>query len=116
MKAQAPEANAGDGETLAEALQRIPDLAEALHAAPPKLKRQVFEAFCLEVRFDKAERRIEIYATVSEAVAKAFENTKDLQKEVPCVTTNDIAGARFVSPSDAPGIVERRRWPVKKAA
>ena len=41
-----------------------------------ELKRQVFEAFCLEVRYDKVERRIEISATVAEAVAKAFENAK----------------------------------------
>jgi hypothetical protein len=52
----------------------------------------VFEAFGVEVRFDKAERRIEITATVSEAVADAFQNAKDLQKEVPCVATNGIAG------------------------
>jgi hypothetical protein len=39
--------------------------------------------------------RIEISATVSEAVAKAFEHTKGLQKEALCVTTNDIAGAGF---------------------
>ncbi len=37
----------------------------------------------------------EISATVSEAVAKAFENAKDLQKEAPCFTTNGIAGAGF---------------------
>jgi hypothetical protein len=53
--------------------------------APPTVKRQVFEAFALEIRFDKVGRRIEISATVSEVVAKAFENAKDLQKEVPCV-------------------------------
>jgi hypothetical protein len=43
----------------------------------------------------KASKTIEISATVAEAVAMAFENAKDLQKEVPCVTTNDIAGAGF---------------------
>jgi hypothetical protein len=31
-------------------------------------------------------------ATVSEAVAKAFENAKDLPEEVSSVTTRDIAG------------------------
>jgi hypothetical protein len=72
--------------------------------------------FALEVRFDKLERRIEISATVSEAVAEAFANAKDLPKEVPSVTTNGIAGARYVSPSDAPRIVDRRRWPAKKFA
>ena len=73
----------------------MPDLTTALRDAPPALKRQVFEAFCLEVRYDKVERRIEISATVSEAVAKAFENAKDLPEEVSSVTTRDIAGAGF---------------------
>ena len=62
---------------------------------PDALKRQVFEAFCLEVRYDKIERRVEISATVSEAVAQAFENTKDLPQEVSRVTLRDIAGAGF---------------------
>jgi hypothetical protein len=44
------------------------------------LKRQVFEAFCLEVRYDKLDQRIEVSATVSEAVAQAFENAKDLRR------------------------------------
>ncbi len=49
----------------------------------------------LEIRCDKVERRIEISATVSEAVAQAFENAKDLPEEVSSVTTRDIAGAGF---------------------
>jgi hypothetical protein len=76
-------------------LSRIPDLSEALRDAPTPLKRQVFEAFCLEIRYDKVERRIEVSATVSEAVAEAFENAKDLPEEVSSVTTRDIAGAGF---------------------
>jgi hypothetical protein len=46
-------------------------------------------------------RRIEISATVSEAVAEAFENAKDLPEEVSCVAQSDIAGARYAPPSDA---------------
>jgi hypothetical protein len=57
---------------------QFPDLSQALRQAPPALKRQVFEAFCLEVRYDKIERRIEISATISQAVADGFENAKDL--------------------------------------
>ena len=68
----------------------------------------MFEAFCLEVRYDKLWRRIEISATVSEAVAQAFENAKDLPQEVSRVTLRDIAGGRFVPQSDA-RIVERVR-------
>jgi hypothetical protein len=47
-----------DGDELAATLKGIPDLTTALRDAPPALKRQVFEAFCLEVRYDKVERRI----------------------------------------------------------
>ena len=59
------------------------------------LKRQVSEALCLQIRYDKVERRIEISATVSEVIAKAFEKTKDLPQEVSRVTLRDIAGAGF---------------------
>ena len=46
-------------------------------------------------------RRIEILATVSEPVAQAFENAKDLPEEVSAVALRDIAGAGFVPQSDA---------------
>jgi len=45
---------------------------------------------------------------VSEAVAEAFHNAKDLPKEVQGVAQRDIAGARYVPPSDA-WIVEHVR-------
>jgi hypothetical protein len=54
----------------------------------------------------KAERRVELTATVSEAVADAFENAKALQADGSNVVPTDIAGARFVSRYDA-RIVER---------
>jgi hypothetical protein len=82
-------------EELVAQLERLPNLGKALRKAPPALKRQVFEAFALEVRYDKVSRHIEISATVSEEVAKAFENAKDLPKQVPSVTPRDIAGAGF---------------------
>jgi hypothetical protein len=74
------------------------------------IKRQVFTAFDLQMAYDKAERRVELTATVSEAVADAFENAKALQAEGSSVVVTDIAGARFVSRSDA-RIVERVRLP-----
>jgi hypothetical protein len=49
--------------------------------------------------YDKLERRIEISATVSEAIADAFSNAKDLPEEVHRVAQRDIAGARYVSRS-----------------
>ena len=54
------------------------DLAKALRKAPIDLKRQVFEAFCLQVTFDKVARRIEISAVITEAVAEALEKAKDM--------------------------------------
>jgi len=59
------------------------------------LARQVFDAFGLRIEFDKAQRRIEISATITEAVAEAFENTKALQSEGFQVTVTGIAGAGF---------------------
>ena len=82
-------------EDLSERLKRIPDLAEQLRDAPPALKRQVFEAFELRIDYDKAERQIEISATVSEAVAEALETEKTLLSEGLPVTVRDIAGAGF---------------------
>ena len=66
-----------------------------------KLKRQVFEAFCLQIAYDKPNRRIEISATITEAIAKALENERDLPEEVSNVARRDIAGARYVPRSDA---------------
>ena len=60
--------------------------------------------------YDKAERRVELSATVSEAVADAFENAKALETTGPGVVVRDIAGARFVSRYH-PRIVERARLP-----
>jgi len=59
------------------------------------VQRQVFQAFELEILYDKAGRMIEISATVSEAVANAFEKQKALPKEGSLVVVRDIAGAGF---------------------
>jgi site-specific DNA recombinase len=80
---------------LAGRLAQIPDLTQSLRDAPRETKRQTFEAFELRIAFDKAAGRIEISATVAEAVADAFESTKALQSEGFQVTTSDIAGAGF---------------------
>ena len=45
--------------------------------------------------YDKAERRVELTATVSEAVADAFENAKALQMDGSSVVPTDIAGVGF---------------------
>lgn len=69
-----------------------------------------FASFDLQIAYDKAQRRVELTATVSEAVADAFENAKALQAEGSSVVVTDIAGARFVSRYH-PRIVERSRMP-----
>jgi hypothetical protein len=51
---------------------------------------------------------VELSATVSEAVAEAFENAKALLAEGSSLVVTNIAGARFVSRYDA-RIVERIR-------
>ncbi len=44
---------------------------------------------------DKLNRRIEISATITEAIADALENARDLPEEVSSVAQRDIAGAGF---------------------
>ena len=75
-----------------EQLARIPDLSKALREAPPAITRQVFMSFDLQIAYDKAQRRVELTATVSEAGAGAFENAKTLQAEGSSVVVGDIAG------------------------
>ncbi len=57
--------------------------------------RQVFESFSLQIAYDKAEQRVELTATVSEAVATAYENAKALRAEGSSVVVTDIAGVGF---------------------
>jgi site-specific DNA recombinase len=88
-------ADSGASEDASALLARLPDLGDALRNAPTKLKRQVFEAFCLQISYDKLNRRIEISATITEAIADALENARDLPEEVSSVAQRDIAGAGF---------------------
>ncbi len=97
-----------EDEELTAQLARLPDLSEALREATPAIKRQVFASFDLRIAYDKVEHRAELSATVSEAVADAFENANALQAEGSSVVVTDIAGARFVSRYHA-RIVERVR-------
>jgi hypothetical protein len=72
---------------------RLPKLGAALQNAPKQLKRRVFEAFCLQISYDKLIRRIEVSATITETVADALENARDLPEEVSNVAQRDIAGS-----------------------
>jgi hypothetical protein len=96
----------GEDAELLERLDGIPNLTESLRTASAQIKRQVFEAFDLQIHFDKREGRVEISATVSEDVAKALEGSEELFAEGTAVTLTNIAGARFVSQGDA-RMVER---------
>jgi hypothetical protein len=98
--------DSGPEEDPATLLARIPNLAHALRQAPPEIKRQVFDAFGLQVTYDKTARRIEISATITEAIAEALHNAEDLPKEVSSVAHRDIAGARFVRGGDRGRITE----------
>jgi len=62
-----------------------------------QIKRQVFESFDLQIVFDEQEHRVEISATVSEAVAEAFEDAKARLAEGSSVVVTNIAGTRFAS-------------------
>ena len=55
----------------------------------------MFQAFDLQIAYDKAEGKVEVSATVSESVASAFENAKALLAEGSAVVVRDIAGAGF---------------------
>jgi hypothetical protein len=41
------------------------------------VQREVVDAFDLQILYDKAQQQVEVSATVSEAVADAFEDGKD---------------------------------------
>lgn len=77
----------------------------------PDVQRQVFEAFELQIHYDKVGRKIEISATVSEAVASAFEKQKALPKEGLLVVPKEVAGARFVPRYHPTRIRETSRHP-----
>jgi GAF domain-containing protein len=71
--------------------------ARSAHQLPADEDREVraAESFELRIAFDKSERRVELIATVSEAVADAVENAKALQTEGLGVDVRDIAGVGF---------------------
>ena len=78
----------------AYALSRAPRPQPGPPPRAAELKRQVFEAFHLKIDYDKVDRRIEISATVTEAVAQAFEKPKTSRRRSQR-RSRDIAGAGF---------------------
>ena len=60
-------------------------------------RRSIFEAFDLKIAFDKRNGQVEIWAAVTEEVAKALSDSDGLLEEGALVTLRDIAGARSVA-------------------
>lgn len=81
-----------EADTLAEQTRAVPRPLEVATGRTPHVQRQVFEASTSRSPTDKASRRVELSATVSEAVADAFENAKVLQVEGSSVVVDEIAG------------------------
>jgi hypothetical protein len=75
--------DSGASEGAEELLARLPDLGDALRKAPIELKQQAFEAFCLNITYDMPNRRIEISATITEAIAHALENEETSRRRSP---------------------------------
>lgn len=64
-------------EELTERLSRLPDPGKALRNAPPEVKGPVVEVFDLPIGYDKPNRRVEVSATLSDAVAGAPADRQD---------------------------------------
>lgn len=75
-----------------ELLARVPNRVNALRAGPPELKRQVFDAFGVSIRYDRADSRLEIVATISESLARTLEN-RSLADAAP--SADDAIDARL---------------------
>ena len=86
---------AADHADLTASLERLPDLTQQLRDATPEVKRALFDAFELRIVYDKTQNRVQISATITEAVAETLQNAKDLPKEAFTVPQKDIAGAGF---------------------
>jgi hypothetical protein len=72
-----------DDEDPAALLARIPNLTTALQGASCDIKRQVFDAFGLQIAYDKVGRNVDISATISEAVASALEPGPHIPRCLP---------------------------------
>ena len=80
-----------------------------------ELKRRVFETFCLQVTYDKPNRRIQIAATITEAIAQALENERDLPQEVFSIAQRDIGGPDM-SVGATRGLPRNTCWRAKAAS
>ncbi len=91
LAALGPELPADDAR-LAENLDRLPDLSEALRRAAPDTQRQVFDAFALRVEYDRVGGLVRISAAVDDAVATALVGA---QQVPPVICTGGHGGGRI---------------------
>jgi site-specific DNA recombinase len=77
LRELAPEVPASHAD-LSAALEQLPDLSEQLRDATPEVQRAIFDAFDLRIEYDKTQQRVQISATVTEAVAEAFRGATDI--------------------------------------
>jgi hypothetical protein len=93
-------------------LARVPDLTKALREASPDVQRQVFEAFELQIVYDKADRRIAISATVSDAarlLVKPAQFIRDVRGQV-AVARVGVEGVEQLRGTIADPIAVRRSF------
>jgi site-specific DNA recombinase len=91
LAALGPELPADDAR-LAENLDRLPDLTDALRRAVPEAQRQVFDAFALRVEYDRVEGRVRISAALDDAIAEALVGARELP---PVICTGGHGGGRI---------------------
>jgi site-specific DNA recombinase len=79
-------------ESPAALLKRLPDLTQLLRDAPPHVKRQVFNAFGLQITYDKRTNSFQLSATITEAIAAALEHSPDIPDDLPAAVGGGNGG------------------------
>jgi site-specific DNA recombinase len=78
------EPNHQPAEDLDAILQRIPDLTQLLRKAPRDTKRQLFDAFGIQIAYDKATNQFQISAIITEAIAEALQSpSREIARNLP---------------------------------
>jgi hypothetical protein len=83
-----------EAEELSEELARVPDLTKALRDASPEVQRQVFEAFELEILYDRGRAEDRDFGHRLGNRCQRFRKEESLRRRALLVLS-DIAGAGF---------------------
>lgn len=78
-------------------LASLPDLTDPMRQAPPSIKRQLFEAFGLQITYDKPSRKVELTATMSEQLAHALKTSPDDLGKLDSATRRGGASAQVTA-------------------